>query len=101
MSAAATTTTTAIDNRYTRGMAQFVAGLQYEAIPPEVIERIKLLMLDSLGCALYGADLEWSKILQDTLTRVDTSPSCNVWGTNLKLLRATRRTHQWHPGAGL
>ena len=47
------------DNPYTRGMADFVAGLRYDQIPTGVIERIKLLMLDSLGCALYGVDLEW------------------------------------------
>jgi aconitate decarboxylase len=73
------------DNPYTRGIAQFVSGLTYDAIPAEVKTRIKLLMLDSLGCALYGADLEWSKMLQDTLTRVDATRTCNVWGTNLKL----------------
>ncbi len=75
----------AADNPYTRGVAQFVAGLTFDAIPSEVITRIKLLMLDSLGCALYGADLEWSRMLQTTLTRVDTSRTCNVWGTALKL----------------
>ena len=30
------------DNPYTRGIAQFVSGLTYEAIPPEVLQRIKL-----------------------------------------------------------
>ena len=39
------------DNRYTRGIAEFVAGLRYDAIPGEVRQRIKLLILDSLGCA--------------------------------------------------
>ncbi|WP_345252210.1 MmgE/PrpD family protein [Pigmentiphaga soli] len=73
------------DNRYTRGIADFVSGLRYEAIPPEVTARIKLLMLDSLGCAIYGADLEWSRILQTTLTGLDTTQSCSVWGTGLKL----------------
>lgn len=73
------------DNPYTRGIAQFVSGLTYDAIPAEVKTRIKLLMLDSLGCALYGADLEWSKMLQETLSRVDDSRTCRVWGTNQKL----------------
>ncbi len=73
------------DNRYTRGIAEFVAGLRYEAIPPEVLARIKLLMLDSLGCAIYGADLEWSRILRDTLGKLDTSGACAVWGTPRKL----------------
>ena len=73
------------DNPYTRGIAEFVSGLTYDAIPVEVRTRIKLLMLDSLGCALYGADLGWTRILQDTLGRIDTTRSAAVWGTQLKL----------------
>ena len=74
-----------LDNPYTGGTARFVSGLQYDAIPTEVRERIKLLMLDSLGCALYGSHLEWCRSLQDTLTRVDQTRACAVWGTNLRL----------------
>jgi aconitate decarboxylase len=73
------------DNPYTRGMADFVSGLKYEAIPEEVRHRIKLLMLDSLGCALYGADLEWCRILQDSLSKVDSTRECAIWGTKKKL----------------
>jgi 2-methylcitrate dehydratase PrpD len=68
-------------NVYTRDIAEFVAGLRYEAIPSEVIERIKLLILDSLGCAIFGAELPWSRMLLETLTKVDTSAGCRVWGT--------------------
>ena len=73
------------DNPYTRGIAEFVSGLTYEAIPAEVRQRIKLLILDSLGCALYGADLEWCRILQGALSRVDSTRECGVWGTRKKL----------------
>jgi 2-methylcitrate dehydratase PrpD len=73
------------DNPYTRGIAQFVSTLRYEAVPDEVRSRIKLLMLDSLGCALYGADLEWTRILQETLSKIDTTGACTVWGTRKKL----------------
>ena len=73
------------DNRYTRGIAQFVSTLQYESIPPEVRSRIRLLMLDALGCALYGADLEWSRILQNRLSTIDTTRQCSVWGTDRRL----------------
>ena len=73
------------DNPYTRGIARFVSGLEYEAIPQEVRNRVKLLMLDSLGCALYGADLEWCRILQDRLTQIDSTRQCAVWGTRKKL----------------
>ena len=70
---------------YTRAIAGFVSGLRYGAIPAEVRERIKLLILDALGCALYGAHLEWCRILRDTLGRIDKDASCSVWGTSLRL----------------
>jgi aconitate decarboxylase len=73
------------DNRYTHGIAEFVSGLRYEAVPAVVLERIKLLMLDSLGCALYGAHLPWTRILQDTLQTVDATRDCAVWGTARRL----------------
>jgi len=74
-----------IDNRHTRRIAEFVSSLRYEQVPAEVLERIKLLILDSLGCAIYGANLEWCRILQTTLASTDTSSSTSVWGTSLKL----------------
>ena len=70
---------------YTRDIAAFVSGLTYDKIPEEVRHRNKLLMLDSLGCALYGADLEWTRILQDKLSSIDSTRQCSVWGTNKKL----------------
>ena len=73
------------DNRYTRGLAEFVSGLRYERIPEEVRERLKLLMLDSLGCALFGAGLEWSRILRRSLSAVDTSRGSILWGTAERL----------------
>jgi len=73
------------DNPYTGGIAAFVAGLAYERIPAEVIARIKLLILDSLGCALYGTELPWSRILMTTLGGLDQTKACAVWGTGLRL----------------
>lgn len=73
------------DDPYTRGIAEFVAALRYDAVPAEVMQRIKLLILDSLGCALYGAGLHWSRILQDTLGKIDATRDCAVWGTSRRL----------------
>ena len=72
----------ASDNPHTRAIAQFISQIRYEDIPAEVIARIKLLILDSLGCALYGSDLEWSRILRATLAKLDTTKACRVWGTS-------------------
>jgi aconitate decarboxylase len=73
------------DNIYTRAIAQFVAGMKYESVPAEVSQRIKLLMLDAFGCGLYGARVEWSRILQRAVGRLDATRSCTVWGTNERL----------------
>jgi len=72
-------------NKYTRGIAEFVSGLTFEAIPAEVRQRVKLLTLDALGCGLYAAHLEWSRIMQRTLAALDRTAECCVWGTNQRL----------------
>ena len=74
-----------MSNPYTRGLAEFTAGLRYEQIPPEVRERLKLLILDALGCALYGAELQWCRILRATLADLDRTAMCTVWGTTERL----------------
>ena len=73
------------NNPHTRAIAQFIAQLRYEDIPDEVITRIKLLILDALGCALYGSGLEWSRILRTALVRLDATKACRVWGTSERL----------------
>jgi len=73
------------DNVHTRRIAEFVSGLTYEQIPADVRERIKLLMLDSLGCAIYGANLEWCRILRGTLEKLDATRTTSIWGTNARL----------------
>jgi 2-methylcitrate dehydratase PrpD len=73
------------NNVHTRKIADFVSQLTYDQIPADVRERLKLLMLDSLGCALYGARLEWCRILQDTFGKLDATQTTSVWGTAQKL----------------
>jgi len=73
------------NNPHTRAIAQFIAQLRYEDIPDEVIARIKLLILDALGCALYGSGLEWSRILCTALVQLDATKACRVWGTSERL----------------
>jgi aconitate decarboxylase len=73
------------DSAYTRDVAAWVSTLRFDQIPSDVIERIKLLILDSLGCALYSVNLEWSQIVMRTLAQVDSTAACSVWGTSQRL----------------
>src|SRR6202047_3369379 len=73
------------NNKFTSGIANFVAALRYQDIPGEVRDRIKLLILDSLGCAIFGVHLEWSQILIETLAKLDNTAGCRIWGSDKRL----------------
>src|SRR5580704_15833853 len=70
---------------HTRAIAQFVSGLTYDAIPPPVRARLMLLILDAIGCGIYGAGQPWCTILQSTLGELDATRTTTVWGTGLHL----------------
>ena len=45
----------------TRRLARFALDLKYKDIPPEVIDRAKACVLDTLGVCLYGSTKPWSR----------------------------------------
>ncbi len=92
-----------VQNTYTRGIAEFVADAEVRlSIPDQVRERIKLLILDSFGCAIFGAELPWSKILLETLSAAeDSSTTTPRMGHRQAPVLAARRAGQRHAGAGL
>jgi len=85
MGGAATAGDVAVTAPFTSAISEFVSGLRFEQIPAEVVERIQLLILDALGCGLFGSRLPWAKILHDTLGRLDTTASVEVWGSEMRL----------------
>ena len=44
-------------------LAEFATQLQYDRIPPNVIERAKACVIDTVGACTYGSTLPWSKIV--------------------------------------
>ncbi len=42
-------------------LSAFVCGMDYEKLPAEVIDRLKDLLLDQLGCQLIGSSVEWNQ----------------------------------------
>jgi len=75
-------------NVHTRRIAEFVSRLRYDQIPAAVRERLKLLILDALGCGIFGTRLEWSRILRQTLEHIDKTPDVSIWGTTERLSSA-------------
>lgn len=66
-------------------LAEFAAELSFDDVPHGVVEHMKLCLLDTLGCGLYGATLPWTRIVLDTLQAVDAGGPCQVWGTSAQL----------------
>jgi len=42
-------------------LVEFLIDLQFQALPPEVVETAKLCLLDTLGAGLYASQTPWAK----------------------------------------
>lgn len=49
----------------TADLAAFASALTFAQIPPSVIARVKLSLLDGIGVCLHGATLPWTRHVQD------------------------------------
>lgn len=64
----------------TRDLAAFASNLRYDALPREVVERIKLSVLDSIGCCLFGATLPWTRKVADLANAEGARPVASLIG---------------------
>lgn len=68
-----------------RTLAEFAVGLRYESIPPEVIERAKDCLIDTVGACVYGSQLPWTQTVIGYATRNSAPGECSVFGTPVKV----------------
>lgn len=68
----------------TRDLARFASSIQFGDLPKEVVERIKLSVLDHIGCALYGATLPWTQKVADMAMAEDAKPVASLFGMGKK-----------------
>jgi 2-methylcitrate dehydratase PrpD len=76
--------TDSIASAPTRELARFAAALQYEAIPPALIERIKLHILDGVGVCLHGAALPWTKMVADMAVAEGGNGTAALWANGAR-----------------
>ncbi len=69
----------------TRALAEFAAELTYDKIPPSVIKHIKLCLLDTFGCGLFGSTLPWAKVVADFVHELGGKKETTVWGHPFKV----------------
>ncbi|MBI1994312.1 MAG: MmgE/PrpD family protein, partial [Deltaproteobacteria bacterium] len=64
----------------TRILAQYTSEISYREIPEEVVSHIKLCLVDTLGCALFGSTLPWGKIITVFAKEMGKGKGALIWG---------------------
>jgi 2-methylcitrate dehydratase PrpD len=70
-------------------LARYVAALNYDDLPIDVVNKTKLLVLDQLGAELIGSTLEWT---QPALKLIEYAPSTKEEST---IVNCGRKTVAW------
>jgi aconitate decarboxylase len=65
---------------YSTAIGEYIAGALDDELPTDLVEWMKLLVLDSLGCALLAAKLPWVQRVLDTVAAVESPGPASVWG---------------------
>ena len=65
-------------------LADFASRLQYDDIPSDVVERMKMCVLDSIGCCLHGVTLPWTQSVEGMVMEEGASPVASIFGTSQK-----------------
>lgn len=68
----------------TRDLAQFSATLQFDDIPSEVVDHIKLSILDSIGVCLHGVTLPWTRHVQDMVEAEGAQAEASIFASGKK-----------------
>jgi 2-methylcitrate dehydratase PrpD len=62
-------------------LAAYATSLQYEQIPPEVIERAKDCLIDTVAACVLGAQMPWTQTVIEYAKRNSAPGASNVLGT--------------------
>jgi aconitate decarboxylase len=64
----------------TQTLAHYISGLSYRQIPQAVVSHVKLCLIDSFGCALFGSTLPWGKIITSFAKEMGKGKGSLIWG---------------------
>jgi 2-methylcitrate dehydratase PrpD len=69
----------------THELAKYIAKARYEDFPQEVIDKARLLILDTLGCALGGFSTVLGEIVVDAIKELGGNPHATIVGDGGKV----------------
>lgn len=64
----------------TRRLGAYIANNHDVILPPDLTEWMKLLVVDTLGCGLFGSHLPWTEQLFQTVAATEGLGRCLIWG---------------------
>ncbi|KAJ9144231.1 2-methylcitrate dehydratase PrpD [Pleurostoma richardsiae] len=66
-------------------LCTWISNLSEDSAPPEILERVKYLILDGIGCALVGAHLPWSEKAAKAVLDMESLGNATVFGWQTKI----------------
>lgn len=69
----------------TRVVADYIEQTAYEAVPEEVIRKLRYHLLDAVASAAYGAGVEWTSKITNVLRSWGGEGQATVWFSQLSL----------------
>jgi 2-methylcitrate dehydratase PrpD len=69
---------------YARILAEFVTGLQYDDLEREVIEKVKVHFLDTIGVSLAACEMPWSQMVINAVKKLGGSKESTIIGDGTK-----------------
>ena len=71
----------------TQALALFASELRFGDLPGPTVAKAKLSILDTIGCALFGASLPWIEMLRRFVLTEGGSQQSTLWGSSTKVSR--------------
>jgi 2-methylcitrate dehydratase PrpD len=62
-------------------LAQYATAIRYQEIPPEVLQRAKDCIADTVATILFGAQFPWSQMIIAQARRMGSGGKCAILGT--------------------
>src|SRR5258708_28425627 len=71
----------------TVALADFATTLRYDDLPATTVAHAKLSILDTVGCAVFGATLPWIDMLRRFVLAEEGAAQATLWGAGTKVTR--------------
>ena len=76
-------------------LAEYAAGLRYEDIPPEVVQRAKDCITDTVAVVVQGTCLPWSRIVAAYAQRIGAGGRSRILGAMGRVQAGAALARRW------